>query len=39
MGVEEHEQAYLCLIMKAFQCKILWISGGAETYFNNKNSA
>jgi hypothetical protein len=38
MGVEEHERAYLCSIMRAFQRKILWISGEAETYFNNKNS-
>jgi len=39
MGVEEHERAYLCSIMKAFQRLILWIFGEAETCFNNKTSA
>jgi len=39
MRVEDHEQTYLCLIMKAFQHEILWISGEAESYFNSKTSA
>lgn len=37
-GVEENEHSYLLSVMKAFQRELLWISGDAERYFENKSN-